>query len=134
MPFSKSLVCLFFLWMTSSKHQCFKECYQARLEHDSIPPAPRARVRSPCNTTEAGLWDTLGEQHIFVCVRACGANMSGTWLVLMNACCGISLGFVNTVIVIEPRKVIFEPNSLDHSPAMEGYYNHKSSSWTQSKY
>lgn len=64
----------------------------------------------------------------------CGASTSGAWPALMNACCGISLGFVNTVLVIGPMKVIFEPNSLDHSIAMEGYFNRKSSSWTQSKY
>lgn len=32
------------------------------------------------------------------------------------------------VIVIGPRKVVFEPSSLDHSIAMEGYYNPISSS------
>lgn len=58
----------------------------------------------------------------------CGASTCGTLPALMSACCGISLGFVNMVIVIGPRKVVFEPSSLDHSIAMEGYYNPISSS------
>lgn len=128
------MLCAFFfknIFLTRSKHQCFKDCYQARIVHDSIQPAQRAEV---CNRNQNRPLGHSGEQHILsecVCVVL---STSGTWPALTNACCGISLGFVNMLIAIGLRKVVFEPNSLDYSIAMEGYYNRKSSSWTQSKY
>lgn len=125
MPFSNPC---FFLWATSSKHRCFKECYQARIVHATS--SERMSAFPLLQNRNRPLGHT-GEQHI---LSVCGASTSGTWPALMNACCGISLGFVNMVIAIGPRKVVFEPNSLDHSIAMEGYYNRKSSSQTQSKY